>query len=983
MSKLPQKPRGLKLLSALLGLFLPLFTILTTVVALTTPVYAVPGEESSEGIDLDDPDTLAPTDETTPDDGTDPETTPADGTEAETTEEDTSEEDEESTNTCYDQTGALGWFICPLASVISGAVDTVYNLIEEILIINPVSTNPDSPVYMVWDYLRRITNVVFIIMLLIAIMSQLTGLGISNYGIKKMLPRLVVAAIVINLSFIVCQLAVDVSNITGMSIKNFLDSMTEEMIATADPAAANLGWGDLLVGILGGAATIGGVAIATAVAGGLIGLFWLLLPILIAAFLAVIVGLLTIVFRQGLVMLLIMVSPLAIVAYMLPNTEKWFDRWRQLLIQMLFFYPMFAFLFGASALAGWVLILSADSVFWVIIGLAIQVIPLFLAFSLMKMSGTILGRLSGAMDRLRGRAVAPARGWAASHQQVAKAKYLSSQPKAINIPRRVSQNFARRRFRRAYDAGKYTEAFDAENKAFANNYYNSAGKLTKRGARLLAAENSARYASARALQAEDEHDNLTPAKFAPTLAGSVVAPLGQRQKNRYDRLSDDVTRSYDTLSDYQKMSAYNKIQAATDHYQRSYKANVEALKGNITDRYTAMRQAAGSAGQEGINSILSQAAAEQIKLEQSATGDFETFCKAVETNGDIEKLLNTAFDSKNSVLLSAVVKTCGDTKKYNILENVLMKRSQEIAGNDTTNLKMQSALANALMGIKDHALLGNYATIIWKTRGISESVNLKNEEKRANGEVVAVEEDMEPFFSFADYVNSAERPTKFGLDAFSDISTSDKADLFTSQYGAALEFIRKNDIGSNFTPAQIINGVFMNPSHGSKQLKRIDNLLGTKGKWDKQREVLTFNDEAALADIRSKYQAVVERLSPSNFAQFDMRSLSTYASIFADDKFYTTTEDGKRVINNQNPDERYQHLFSGLERILEICGKRAQVKRDFERREERGQLDNMDSDVRDLFSKIFGLDRRSETPDEQPRRRSRSRQNRRRKSDQN
>ena len=274
MSKLPQKPRGLKFLSALLGLFLPLFTILTTVVALTTPVYAVPGEESSEGVDLDDPDTLAPTDETTPDDGTDSEDTPTDDATAGTTDEDTSEE--ESTNTCYDQTGALGWFICPLASVISGAVDTVYNLIEEILIINPVSTNPDSPVYMVWDYLRRITNVVFIIMLLIAIMSQLTGLGISNYGIKKMLPRLVVAAIVINLSFIVCQLAVDVSNITGMSIKNFLDSMTEEMIATADPAAANLGWGDLLVGILGGAAAIGGVAIATAVAGGLIGLFWLL-----------------------------------------------------------------------------------------------------------------------------------------------------------------------------------------------------------------------------------------------------------------------------------------------------------------------------------------------------------------------------------------------------------------------------------------------------------------------------------------------------------------------------------------------------------------------------------------------------------------------------------------------------------------------------------------------------------------------------------
>ena len=949
MFKLPGKLRGVNFLAPLLRIVLPLFLAVAIVASSVVPVFATPETDTST-----------------------PETSEEETDETDATTEESDSEEEESANTCYEQTGSLSWFICPLSTVISGAVDTIYGLIEDILIINPISTDEDSPVYIVWDYLRRITNIVFIIVLLVAILSQLTGFGISNYGLKKMLPKIVVVAILINLSFLLCLFLVDISNIAGMSIKGFLDSVTESMMATADPAAVSLNWGDLLLGVLGGVGVIGGIAIA----GGIGGLFWLLIPILIAAFLAVLVGLLTIVFRQGLVMLLIMVSPLAIIAYMLPNTEKWFDRWKSLLIQMLFFYPMFAFLFGAANLAGWVLILSADSVFWVIVGLAIQVIPLFLAFSLMKMSGTILGKVSGALDKMRGRALAPTRGWAASHQQVAKAKYLSGQPKAINIPRRISRNFARRRFRRAYDTGKYTEVFDAENKAFANNYYNSAGKLTRRGERLLEAENAARYASARAMKAEDEHDSLTPNKFAPTLIGAAIPAYGQRQKQRYDKLNDEITRSYDAVSDQSKMSAYNKIRIASDHYQRSYKANVEAMKGNITDRYAAMSRAAGSAGQEGINSILSQAAAEQIKLEQSAIGDFETYCKAVETNGDIEKLLNMAFDSKNSVLLSAVVKTCADTKKYSILEDTLMKRSQEIAGSDTTNLKMQTALANSLSGIKDHALLGNYGTIIWKARGISEGTNLKNEEKRAQGEVVAIEEDMEPFFSFSDYVHSTDRPTKFGLDAFSDISTSDKADLFTSQYGAALEFIRKNDIGSDFTPAQIINGVFINPSHGNKQYKRIDNLLGTKAKWDKPREVLTFNDDAALADIRAKYEAVVKELSPSNFAQFDMRSLGTYASIFADDRYFTTNSDGQRVINNQDPNEKFEHLLSGLERILEICGKRAQVKRDFKRRDERGQLDNMDSDVRSLFERIFSRDRDDSSENGSRRRGGRSRRNR-------
>lgn len=62
----------------------------------------------------------------------------------------------------------------------------------------------------------------FIIAFLAIIVSQVTGMGINNYGIKKMLPRLVVAAIAVNVSYYICQLIVDLTNILGYEIQNAL-----------------------------------------------------------------------------------------------------------------------------------------------------------------------------------------------------------------------------------------------------------------------------------------------------------------------------------------------------------------------------------------------------------------------------------------------------------------------------------------------------------------------------------------------------------------------------------------------------------------------------------------------------------------------------------------------------------------------------------------------------------------------------------------
>ena len=57
------------------------------------------------------------------------------------------------------------------------------------------------------------------------IISQLTGVGLDNYGVKKILPKLIIAVILVNVSYILCQLCIDVANLVGGSIKEIFTNI--------------------------------------------------------------------------------------------------------------------------------------------------------------------------------------------------------------------------------------------------------------------------------------------------------------------------------------------------------------------------------------------------------------------------------------------------------------------------------------------------------------------------------------------------------------------------------------------------------------------------------------------------------------------------------------------------------------------------------------------------------------------------------------
>lgn len=334
-------------------------------------------------------------------------------------EESSSQQVEVTTDGCKDSLGAVGWLVCPVTGKVAEGVDALYDKLEDFLVVEPISMEDGSPVYEIWKYCLIVTNIVFIIFLLVVIYSQITGFGISNYGIKKALPKLIVTAVLVNMSFLICSLAVDLSNTIGNGLTGLFNGIEQSAAGTTTPEITmSKAYGS----VAGGA--------ALAVGAGLVlfdpAVIWMLIPVALGAIVAVATGLFMVALRQAVVVLLIMVAPLAFVAYILPNTESLFRRWKQLFIKMMTFYPLFSLLFGASSLAGFAIIMSAKTGFGILLGLAVQIFPLFFSVSLMKMSGTFLGGIYSRIQGITSRPLASSRAWADSHRQLTRQKNLAS-----------------------------------------------------------------------------------------------------------------------------------------------------------------------------------------------------------------------------------------------------------------------------------------------------------------------------------------------------------------------------------------------------------------------------------------------------------------------------------------------------------------------------------------------------------------------------
>lgn len=369
----------------------------------------------------------------------------------------------------------IGWFICPTTTLIAKGMDGIYQALTGFLESQPLNiSDRTSGMFVIWNIVRGIANVVFIIMFLIIIFSHITSIGVSNYGIKKTLPRLIISAVLVNLSYYICAIAIDLSNITGQAVQDLFISVrnTTMTTGTAQDTGRGVAMNFELVttAVLGGAAGTGafiasysGVSSAALIS---------LVPLLLGLLVIVLVVLLVLAARQALIVILTILSPLAFVAYLLPGTSKLFDKWKDLFITMLIFFPAFSAVFGGSQLAAAVILQNATSVMGAILGLGIQVAPLALAPLILKLSGGLLNRFAGIINNPSKGLIDKTKKWS---DDISK-RQINARSRAIDPDKLKRRHFLRRAGRGMYQFGRKQEELTDNYQKKADAAYEATGR---------------------------------------------------------------------------------------------------------------------------------------------------------------------------------------------------------------------------------------------------------------------------------------------------------------------------------------------------------------------------------------------------------------------------------------------------------------------------------------------------------------------------
>ena len=293
------------------------------------------------------------------------------------------EEDQENCKIDY-----IGWFICPivntLASMSEGARAQLINMltVDAKSILGDTS---DGSVYSYWSKIRDYANILFVVFFLFVIYSQMTGYGLDNYGIKRMLPKLIVGVIVVNASFYICGLLVDLSNVVGSSAFNFVSTAAVGDIPAGDWSNSDSGWiNKIAAGAL--ILTVGYFALAAVIS-------MLLFVVITAVTTIFLLGV-----REAIIIMCIVLSPLAFVAMIMPNTEGLYKKWWSAFKAALMVYPMVGLVYGASNLAARILgsgLKESDIIMQSIVALLVFA-PLLIVPKLVRSAVEIIG-IGGAV----------------------------------------------------------------------------------------------------------------------------------------------------------------------------------------------------------------------------------------------------------------------------------------------------------------------------------------------------------------------------------------------------------------------------------------------------------------------------------------------------------------------------------------------------------------------------------------------------------
>lgn len=240
------------------------------------------------------------------------------------------EEEEETSDGCPIEEGQdFRWAMCPIYHMMSWATNTLDAFINHYLSVgNSIYTNEggaEDSYKKAWSTIRNFAIALLMIAGLVMLISEALGWSVIDaYTVRKALPRLLIAIIGISVSWELCKFLI-----------GFFDSLGQAAGGVIYSAFDVPRDGSIIATITTQVLATGGAGVAALLLGPL-GLLSMLGTLLLAMLIATVV----LILRQAIIVACVIMAPLAIAAYILPNTSKLANFWWDTLTRMLMLYPI-------------------------------------------------------------------------------------------------------------------------------------------------------------------------------------------------------------------------------------------------------------------------------------------------------------------------------------------------------------------------------------------------------------------------------------------------------------------------------------------------------------------------------------------------------------------------------------------------------------------------------------------------------------------
>jgi hypothetical protein len=230
----------------------------------------------------------------------------------------------------------LSWIIYPIVALIGFLISKVLWIFIGVAQYNDFINA--GPVTSGWAIVRDLCNMFFILILLIIAFA--TILRVEGYDIKKMVPRVIIMAVLINFSKTICGLILDAA---GLIMNTFVAAFKDQL---AGGFLTLLGVDKIMqIQTNSNSATIGGEAFGSAET---IVAILLALCVSVVALVVIIVLLSVLIMRTVMIWIYVVLSPLAYLLATFPQGKKYSEQWWKEFTNYVIVGPILAFFIWLS-----------------------------------------------------------------------------------------------------------------------------------------------------------------------------------------------------------------------------------------------------------------------------------------------------------------------------------------------------------------------------------------------------------------------------------------------------------------------------------------------------------------------------------------------------------------------------------------------------------------------------------------------------------